>query len=120
MQHKLTAVLCQRKQAVNPKHCSGALVLVTANLYAEWVFIGVNAVAQGCCELVWHSSTEQQGRQFTLNTAAVHWSLVNANLYAEWICIGVNAVAQACCQLVWHSSTEEQRRHFTLNTAAVH
>ena len=42
--------------------------------------IGVNAVAQGCCQLVWHSSTEEQGRQFTLNSAAVHCCLVTANL----------------------------------------
>ena len=99
--------------------------LVTASLYAEWIFIGVsvigvNAVAQGCCQLVWHSSTEEQGRQFTLNSAAVHWCMVTAHLYAECIFKGVNAVAQACCQLVWHSSTEEQGRQFTLNTAAVH
>ena len=45
--------------------------------------IGVNAVAQGCCQLVWHSNTEKQGRQFTLNTAAVHWCLVTEHLYAE-------------------------------------
>ena len=36
------------------------------------MFIGKNAVAQGCCQLVWHSSTEEQGRQFTLNPAALH------------------------------------------------
>ena len=84
------------------------------------MFISVNAVAQGCCQLVWHSSTEEQGRQFTLNTAAVHCCMVTAHLYAEWMFIGVNAVAQGCCQLVWHSSTEEQGRQFTLNTAAVH
>ena len=77
-------------------------------------------MAQGCCQLVWHSSTEEQGRQFTLNSAAVHWGMVTAHLYAECIFKGVNAVAQACCQLVWHSSTEEQGRQFTLNTAAVH
>ena len=45
--------------------------LVTAHLYAEWIFIGVNAVAQSCCQLVWYSSTEGQGMQFTLNTALV-------------------------------------------------
>ena len=39
--------------------------------------ISVNAVAQGCCQLVWHSSTEEQGRQFTLNSAAVHWCLAD-------------------------------------------
>ena len=94
--------------------------LVNASLYADWIFIGKNGGAHGCCQLVWHSSTEEQGRQFTLNTAAVHWCLVTAHLYAEWIFIGVNAVAQGCCQLVWHSSTEEEGRQFTLNTAAVH
>ena len=77
-------------------------------------------MAQGCCQLVGHSSTEEQGRQFTLNTAPVHWCLVIAHLSAEWIFKGVNAVAQGCCQLVWHSSTEEQGRQFTLNTAPVH
>ena len=74
--------------------------MVTAHLYAEWIFIGVNAVAQGCCQLVWHSSTEEQGRQFTLNSVAVHWFLVTAHLYAEWTFIGVNAVAcivAQCC-----------------------
>ena len=67
-------------------------------------------MAQTCCQLVWHSSTEEQGRQFTLNSAAVHWCLVTANLFAEWIFTGKNAEAQGCCQLVWHSSTEEQGR----------
>ena len=52
-------------------------MLLTANLYAESIFLGVNVIgvnarAQGCSQLVWHSSTEQQGRQLTLNTAAVH------------------------------------------------
>ena len=99
--------------------------LVPAHLYADWIFIGVNvigvnAMAQGCCQLVWHSSPEEQGRQFTLNSAAVHGCLMPAHLYAEWIFTGANAVAQGCCQLVWHSSTEEQGRQFTLNSAAVH
>ena len=31
----------------------------------------------------WHSSTEKQSRQFTLNTAGVHWSLVAEHLYAK-------------------------------------
>ena len=31
----------------------------------------------------WHSSTEKQGMQFTLNTAGVHWSLVAEHLYAK-------------------------------------
>ena len=92
--------------------------LVTAHLYAEWIFIGVSAVAQTCCQLVWHSSTEEQGRQFTLNIAAVHWCLVTAHMFAEWTFIGVNAVVQGCCQLIWHSSTEEQGRQFTLNSSS--
>ena len=53
----------------------------------------VNAVAQGCCQLVWHSSSEEQGRQSTQNTAAVHWCMVTANLFAVSIFIAVNAVA---------------------------
>ena len=112
-------------QAVYPKHCSSALVFADCNLPAEWIFTGVNAVAQGCCQLVWHSSTEEQGRQFTLNSSAVHWCTVPAQLYAKCIfigvsVIGVNAVAPGCCQPVWHSSVEEQGRQFTLNSAAVH
>ena len=67
----------------------------------------------------WHSSTEKQGMQFTLNTAGVHWCLVAEHLYAKSGC-SVNAVAQGCCQLVWHSSTEKQGMQFTLNTAGVH
>ena len=71
----LSAGLAQQhrrtRQALYPKHCSSAVCLMTALLYAEWIFIAVNAVAQGCCQLVWHSSTEEQGRHFTLNTAAV-------------------------------------------------
>ena len=92
--------------------------LVTAHLYAEWIFKGVSAVAQTWCQLVWHSSTEEQGRQFTLNIAAVHWCLVTAHMFAEWTFIGVNAVVQGCCQLIWHSSTEEQGRQFTLNSSS--
>ena len=62
--------------------------------------IGVNAVAQGYCHLVWHSKTEEQGVHFAISSAAVHWCLVTAHLYAEWIFIGVNAKAQGCCQLL--------------------
>ena len=70
--------------------------------------------------LIWHSSREEQGRQLTQNTAAVHWCLVTAHLYAEWNFIGKDGGAQGCCQLLWHGSTEEQGRQLTLNTAAVH
>ena len=90
-QHRAT------RQAVDPKHCNSAQVLGTAHLYAEWIFTGVNAVAQGCCQLVWHSSIEEQDRQLTQNTAAVHWCSVTAHLYAEWIFIGVNAVMFSDC-----------------------
>ena len=100
------AHLCQ-EQTLHICNCSGGRLLSAR--FCE------NAVVQGCCQLVWYSSTEEQGRQFTLNTAAVHWCLVTAHLYAEWIFKGVSAVAQTWCQLVWHSSTEEQGRQFTLN-----
>ena len=88
------------RQAVCNKQCCCALVLVTAHLYAEWISIGISAAAKGCCQLVWHSSTKEHGRQFTLNSGAVHWCMVTAHLYAEWMFIGVNAVAQGCCQLL--------------------
>ena len=70
--------------------------LVTASLYAVWISIGVNAVAQSCCQLVWPSSTEEDGMQFTLKHCSA--LVVTAHLYAQWISIGVNAVAQGCCQ----------------------
>ena len=50
------------------------------------MFIGVNAVAQGCCQLVWHSRTEEQVMHFAINSAAVHWCLLTENLYAESGC----------------------------------
>ena len=34
----------------------------------------------------WHSSTEKQSRQFTLNIAGVHWCLVAEHLYAKSGC----------------------------------
>ena len=82
-----------KRHAVYPEHCSSALLSVTTHLYVDWIFTGVNAVARGWCQLVWHSSTEEQGRQSTLNTAAVHWCMVTANLIAVSIFIAVNAVA---------------------------
>ena len=60
-QHRAT------RQAVNPKHCSSALVFGDCTSVCRVDLHRCNAVAQGCCQLVWHSSTEQQGRQFTLN-----------------------------------------------------
>ena len=48
---------------------------------------------KAACQLVWHTSTEEQGRHFTLNTAAVHWCMVTTHLYAEWVFIAVNEAA---------------------------
>ena len=115
--HLCTAAAAQSEGRQLPlKAAAVHWCLVTAHLYAEWISIGVNAVAQGCCQLVWHSSTEGEGRQLPLKAAVVHWCLVTADLYAQWISIGVNAVAQSCCQLVWHSSTEGEGRQLTLVT----
>ena len=87
----LSAGLAQQhrktRHAVYPKHCSSALVFGDCkSACQEWLFIGVNAGAQGCCQLAWHSSTEKQGMQFTLNTAGVHWCLVAEHLYAKSGC----------------------------------
>ena len=47
----LSAGLAQQhrktRQAVNPKHCNSALVLVTEHLYEEWIFVG---------EMQWHKA----------------------------------------------------------------
>ena len=75
------------RHAVYPKHCSSALVFGDCkSVCQKWLFIGKDGGAQGCCQLVWHSSTEKQGMQFTLNTAGVHWSLVAEHLYAKSGC----------------------------------
>ena len=120
----LSAGLAQQhrrtRQAVHPKPCSSALVFGDCKSMCRVDLHMCKCSDTRLPSVVWHSSTEEQGRQFTLNPAALHWCLVTASLCAEWIFIGVNAVAQGCCQLVWHSSTEEQGRQFTLNPAAVH
>ena len=65
------------------------------------MFIGKDGGAQGWCQLAWHSSTEKQGMQFTLNTAGKHWCLVAEHLYAKsGMFIGKDGGAQGCCQLV--------------------
>ena len=126
MQWHKAAVSClaqqhrRTRQAVHPKPCSSALVFGDCKSMCRVDLHMCKCSGTRLLSVVWHSSTEEQGRQFTLNPAAVHWCLVTASLCAEWIFIGVNAVAQGCCQLVWHSSTEEQGRQFTLNPAAVH
>ena len=77
------------RQAVNPKHCSSALVYGACKSVRSVDCIGVNKQwhnsATRLLSASWHSSTEDQGRQVTLNTAAVHWCMVPANLYAVWI-----------------------------------
>ena len=49
---------------------AGYLCSVKTQLYEQWIFIGVNAVGQGCCHLVLHSSTKQEPKRFALNLAA--------------------------------------------------
>ena len=62
-------------------------------------------MAQACCQLVLHSSTEQGAT--AKSSVALHCCLVTAHLYQQQISIGVFAVAQACCQPLFHSSTEQ-------------
>ena len=91
--------------------------MVTGHLYAEWILIGVNAVAQGCCQLVGHSSTEEQGRHFTLNTAAV--------VYGDWTPVCTVDLDRCKCsgtRLLSAGLAQQHRRtirHFTLTTAAL-
>ena len=75
-------------------------------------------MAQGCCQLVLHSSTKQEPKRFALNPAAGYLCSVKTQLYEQWIFIGVNAVAQGCCHLVLHSSTKKEPKHFALTPAA--
>ena len=92
--------------------------MVTGHLYAELTLIRVNAVAQGCCHLVWHSSTEQQGRHSTLNTAALVYgdcTLVCRVDLDRGNCSGTRLLSAGLAQQ--HRRTS---RHFTLNTAGVH
>ena len=91
---------------------------ITVHLYEEQLSTGVIAVAQSCCEPVLHSSTEQQGSCFALNSAAVHWSCITAHLYEEQISTGVSAVAQSCCEPVLQSSTEQQGSCSAMTSAA--
>ena len=88
-------------------------------MYEEQIFIGVTAVAQGSCEPVLQSSTEQQASCSALTSAAVHWCCITAHMYEEQIFIGVTAVAQGCCEPVLQSSTEQQGSCSALTSAAV-
>ena len=42
---------------------------------------GVTAMAQDCCQLFWHSSTDQQGMHFALNPAALNLR------FGDWILV---------------------------------
>ena len=77
-------------------------------------------MAQDCCQLDLHSSTERYGKRFALNSPAVHWCLVTEHMYEEQRLSGVNGVAHVCCQLVLHSRTEQYCVHFALSKSAVH
>ena len=56
-----------------PEPCCSALVFGVCRPVEVWIFIDVNAVSQDRFQLALHSSTEQQGVNFALNPAAVHW-----------------------------------------------
>ena len=83
------------------------------------ISIGVFAVAQGCCEPVSQSSTEQWGSYLALTSAAVRWCCITVQLYEEQISIGVFAAAQGCCEPVSQSSTEQWGSYFALTSAPV-
>ena len=82
-------------------------------------YIGTMAVTEDCCQHVLHSSTEQQGMNFVLKSAAVDDCLVTVHLYVQQTFIGTMAVTEDCCQHVLHSSTEQQGMNFVLKSAAV-
>ena len=107
-----------RTQAFALNLAAGYLCSVKTQLYEQWIFIGVNAVGQGSCHLVLHSSTKQEPKHFALNPAAGYLCSVKTQLYEQWIFIGVNAVGQGCCHLVLHSSTKQDPKRFALNPAA--
>ena len=87
---------------------------VTAHLYQQPISLGVFAVAQACCQPLFHSSTEQGA--IAKSSLALHCCWATAHLYQQQISIGVFAVAQACCQPGLHSSTE----HWELPKAVWH
>ena len=95
---KLTAILC---------HCIYAYQVLLLNRY---VTTKHNALQQasGRCQPALHSSTEQWGMHFALNScAAVHWCQARSHLYEEQMFMGVLAVTHGCCQPALQSSTEQ-------------
>ena len=93
---------------------------VTAHLSEQQIFIGANAVTQGCCEPVLQSSTELCGVHLARTNAAVHWCWVTAHLSEQQIFTGAVAVTQGCCEPVLQSSTEQRVVHLARTDAAVH
>ena len=89
MQWHKAAVSClaqqhrRTRQAVHPKPCSSALVFGDCKSMCRLDLHMCKCSDTRLLSVVWHSSTEEQGRQFTLNPAAVHWCLVTAHLCAE-------------------------------------
>jgi len=73
---------------------------LTAHLYEEQIFAGVNAVTQACCEPVLQSTTEQCGVHFAQTSAAVYFCWLTAHLYEEQISIGLIAMTRDCCEPV--------------------
>jgi len=76
------------------------------------------AVAQGCCEPVLQSSTEQQGSCFALTSVAMNWFCITLHLYEQQIFIGVVAAAQSCCEPVSQSNAELLGSYFARNNAS--
>ena len=65
----------------NLLHCTLGLFMQT--YMKSKTFIGVSAVADGCCRLFLLSSTEQQGKHFALKPAALYSGSMDANVYEE-------------------------------------
>ena len=86
----LSAGLAQQhrrtRHELYPEHCSSALVYGDCTPVCRADVHGCKCSGTRLLSAAWHSSTEQQGRQFTLNTAAVHWCLVTEHLHAESGC----------------------------------
>ena len=74
------------RHAVYPKHCSSALVFGDCKSVCRVDVHKCECSGTRLLSAGWHSSTEKQGMQFTLNTAGVHWCLVAEHLYAKSGC----------------------------------
>ncbi len=67
---------------------------VSAHMCEQHISIGVTAVAQGCCEPVLQSNTEQWGLHVALKRAAMHRCWVTAHICEKHISVGSFAVTQ--------------------------